>query len=182
MTTAVQQPDRLIVSLLNTSSKPVNEMRIIPSPVQSWQTAIVRESSKNRKDCIVAVYTPANGPVCARIPADAMVQVLFLPFGLESIRDIAICEESPTPGSLQSGLALWQTTRLRVIANLDGKDTDLSDVMIKWLSDRPDEITVEQTGLVQRQRNSSKPAVITAELPNGMSTAVKLENRSFIED
>lgn len=163
----VQQPKRMFVNILNMNTTPAQNILIKQPAGSQFGFAAIRESSSSNHDALIGIVDTSVQPVSVTIPPMAMVQVIFMELKPDTIRTLTIKEESLTPGSLTNGLELWQTTRLLAIATLPEGEINISDLAVIWKSEHPDEVKIEQTGLLQRLRKSEKPTLISAEFPGG---------------
>lgn len=169
-TLAVDQGGRLIVTILNPGG-PAENVRIDTSCLPGdYATCWVRETSQKRRDEPVCRIDLADGRFALDIPGRSMVQAIVMP-PQGKAEKIEIREQSITPGGLAEGLALWQTTRLRAIAAIDGQPVDITDVGVVWESSKPDAVRVDGGGLVQRIRPCPGDVTMTAREFDGKAVA-----------
>lgn len=172
-TLIVDQGDRMIVNLLNPQEDPIRDFRILPyEHADRFPYAVVRVCTMDKRDEVVAWHT---GPVSLDLLGQSFVQIIYLKEDLAAATDLRIEEETYTPGTLDTGLALHQTTRLRAVALLAGRPVDLTELNIVWSSSDPESVRIEQGGLVQRLRASEGPVTLTARILNGASAEVILQ-------
>ena len=100
------------------------------------------------------------------ISHQSLTQIILTELPLDRVGSLRIDEITTTPGSVE-GLELYQTTRLRAIGTVDGREIDLTDTNVVWTSSAPDIIRVYQGGLVQRIRDSAQAATIYAKTSAG---------------
>lgn len=169
----VDQGDRLIVNLLNPCEDTIHDLRIMLNEhADRFPYAVVRVCDIDKRDEVIAWHT---GRVAIDLPGQTFIQIIYLKDDLASATDLRIEEETYTPGSLDTGLALHQTTRLRAIAQIAGRSVDITELNVLWSSSEPEYVRMEQGGLVQRLRASEGPVTLTAQILNGPSAEVTLQ-------
>ena len=92
--------------------------------------------------------------------------MIFTNWNPERINQPKIDEVTFTPGTI-ANLKLWQTTRLRLTADVEGRRIDLSNHNVCWESEFPELVSIGQGGLVQRVRETARPVVLRARLATG---------------
>lgn len=151
---AVRQPGQMIVTILNASDRPARncyvDLSLLPE-AHRYRWAVVRRTTQRERDQVVAQTRCGEGPVHVDVPSQCMTQVILTELELDRVTPVALREASITPGGV-GGLDLHQTTRLRAIGSLDGRDVDVTDVCVVWSSSDAGTVRVEQGGLVQRVR------------------------------
>ncbi len=104
-----------------------------------------------------------------------MVQVIYCRQDLSLAENLRITEQTCTPGGIEQGLGLYQTTRLRALATINGEQVDLSELSAQWTSSEPDVLSVNGVGLVQNTRNLPGSQTITVKLPDGETASIAVE-------
>ncbi len=161
---AVDQGSRLIAALLNRRERATPGLVVEP-PRGGAACRLVRVTSKDDADRLTALL-PGDGPVAFDLPAHALAQIVFADIPWHRATALRIEECGLTPGR-SAALGLWQTTRLRAIATIDGRDHDATTWAVQWDSSEGNLVRVGQGGLVQRLREWPSPVTITARIPGG---------------
>lgn len=149
--------EQMFINLLNLAEQPAHTIHLNLQPyVTDFPWAVLRITDQKSRDSVIQVWDRNESDVLKLdLPACSFAQVRLLktcPWAVDSLR---IEEETFTAGSLQSGLELHQTTRLRAIGTSKGVDSDFTDVNIIWQSSDPEAFPITQTGLVLCQRASA---------------------------
>jgi len=165
---AVDQGERMVISILNPAAGGAPgveiDLRFFPG---RFTTAVIRETSMRRADEVVAQENIDDTRLAVDISGQSLTQVILTRPALDRIKSLRLAERTTTPGSA-NGLSLHQTTRLQALASLDGREIDVTDTNVIWSSSAPDIVRVYQGGLVQRIRNSARPAAISARTLTGV--------------
>jgi hypothetical protein len=170
---AVDSGDRLIVTLINAKDQVAPAIRLFtPFDDERFVGGVVRQTTQSDRDRLVSQFHCNDGPVVMDVPGRSMVQVIYCKQDLSLARDLRLVEHTCTPGGIEHGLGLYQTTRLRAWADIQGEQIDLSELSVNWTSSEPDVLSVNGAGLVQYQRQLPGPQTITAALPNGPACSV----------
>jgi hypothetical protein len=165
---AIQQEERLVISILNPSKEMVPEVVVeLELLHRRYAFAVVRETSITHCDTAIAQHRLESTSLKLNLPSESLTQVVLTPLDLEQIKDLRLEEKSATPGTAET-LGLNQTTRLRAIGQLDGRDIDLTDLNVVWTSSQPEAVVIHQGGLLQRMRRTKNDAVIVAQTLNGV--------------
>jgi len=168
-TLAIEQEDQLVVSLLAPSQEAVADLTLDFEPLQRpYAFAVVRETSIDRRDAAVSQLQLEAATLTLELPPESLTQVILTTSRLDQIESLRLEERSVTPGTARA-LEPSQTTRLRAIGRLDGKDVDLTDLNVVWESSQPGAVMVYQGGLVQRLRDTPDDAVILAKTLDGIA-------------
>jgi hypothetical protein len=167
----------LVVNLLNQSDRPIPDVSLdLASCGSEYRFAVVRETSRDRRDEAVAQMPVESAHVSVDLAPTSLTQVILTPLALDSVKALRIEENSITPGGLEEGLGLWQTTHLRAVAVLDGEDVDVSDLNAVWRSSKPECLVVHQGGLVIRTRAPHSSAEVeVSTLTGGQTASVAVE-------
>lgn len=164
---ASRSGDRMVVSILNLDEVRADAFAVDVAEMgggYSW--AVVRETTQDLSDRVTAEVPVENGRMCVQVPARSLVQVIFSAVDPASITAARIVEQTFTPGTASS-LGLYETSRLRLVAKVAGRETDLTGHNIVWTSDDPQFVSVGQGGLLQRVRRTTRTIVVRAALANG---------------
>jgi hypothetical protein len=169
---AIRTGRNLVVNLLNPSAVAARDVMVNVGPAEgNFRFCVLRETAGERRDEAVAQRPVEHGRVRLDLPPRSLTQAVFTPLALDAMDSLTLREHTATPGSLSAGLRLWQTTRLRALARVDGEDVDLSDLNVVWRSSDPQNLQVLQGGLVLRRRAPDRPAEITAETLTGVKAS-----------
>ena len=164
---AVRTPERLIITVLNSAPTPVKRVGVDLDYIKEpYATALVRETSLNRRDQAVAQMAVTGKRVIVDLPADSMTQIILIKEELSKVTELKFEEKTVTPGSIKD-LGLYQTTRLCTLGKIGERWLDLSELNIAWSSSEDRLVNVYQGGLVERVRETGKPVVITARTLEG---------------
>ncbi len=167
---AVSNDETVIVNLLNLDDEGLTgelDVSRLSTPAR-W--AVLRETSRMRCDEPVSMHALRDGRAPLTLPARSLTQVILTPLELEHIDALRLVERTATPGSL-AGLERWETTRLRALAEMDGRQVDVSELHVVWESSRPDVIRTGASGLIQRLRDDELGATVTARTLGGAAEA-----------
>jgi hypothetical protein len=159
---AVDQGHRLVVMVLNLSREYADTVTLDLTPLgrtRGW--AVVRELRKEVRDEVTAEVKVEDGRIALALAPMSLSQVIVSDLDPEGVQNVVLEECTFTPGTREA-LGLWQTTRLRAIAEIGGRRVDLSEYNVKWQSSDPQVVRVEQTGLLQRVRSSRRAVGIRA--------------------
>lgn len=163
----IQQPDRLIVNVLNPTSQEAQNVEFDLSRLPNhYQTAIVRETSRFYRDAVVHQQQVIEPIIRYTFPAQSLTQITLLQEDLTQINALRLEEHSTTPGTIKH-LDVLQTTRLQAFAKIKDREIDVTDLHIVWHSSHPDLVSVGQVGLVQRRRATLRQVTISARTFNG---------------
>lgn len=158
---AVQQPQALFMHVLNTGEAAVEDLRI-EVPDTNFSTAIIRKTGVGMLDETVEAVPVSGGEVRLNIGPESFVQVILAELDPATITGFTVEEQTYTPGSLDD-LRLWQTTRLRVVAQTPQGPADVTGLCARF--DCPDDcFRVTASGLVQRIRDGNARARISVSL------------------
>jgi len=159
---AVDQGDRMVVTILNPAGAGAQGVELdLQSFAGRFKAAVVRETSLMRADEVTAQAGLTDDRLTFDIAHRSLTQIILTELPLDRVGPLRIDEITTTPGSVE-GLELHQTTRLRAIGTVDGREIDLTDTNVVWTSSSPDIIRVYQGGLVQRIRDSAQAVSIYA--------------------
>lgn len=173
---AVDTGDRLIVTLINAKDIPAPGVRLlIPFDDARFASGVIRQTTQADRDRFVSRFRCEDGPVVIDIPGRSMVQVIYCRQDLSLAENLRITEQTCTPGGIEQGLGLYQTTRLRALATINGEQVDLSELSAQWTSSEPDVLSVNGVGLVQNTRNLPGSQTITVKLPDGETASIAVE-------
>lgn len=179
---AVDRKDSLVVSILNSDPSRGDVFTLNMSALpRRFKWAVVRETSVARWDQVVAEMPVTDGEIKLAIAPESLVQVILSNIDPASIRSCRICEHGLTRGKASS-LDLFQTTRLRLMARINGKEVDISEHNVVWASEDSQFLHAGPCGLILRKRSTARPLRITASLANGRQLAelVFPPNRSAV--
>ena len=166
-TLVVDAGDRVYVNLLNRSDQTL-DMPINLRPFDGrFATAVIRETGLHAHDKVRDELPIGDGVLELNLAAKTFTQIILTPLDLSRIERLRVEEQTATPGTT-ADLGLWQTTRLRAIATLDGRDVDVTSLNAIWTSDEPWLVPVHQGGLVQRIRPTARPVTLTVAAGNGV--------------
>ena len=161
-TTAVRTPDRLYVNIVNPGPGTNKDLEIdLELQPKAYRFAVVRETSENRRDEVVAVIPVKDKKIKVEIPGNSLTQVILVDLELDKIRNLTLEEKTFTPGTLAE-MSKLQTTRLKAYGEIGGKKVDLSELNIEWKSSVPVLLRVYSGGLVQKYYETPKEAFVTA--------------------
>jgi len=164
---AVRTPERLIITVLNPAPTPVKRVGFDLDYVKEpYATALVRETSLNRRDQVIAQMAVTGKRVIVDLPAESMTQIILIKEDLTKVTELKFEERTVTPGTIKD-LGLYQTTRLCALGKIGERWLDLSELNIAWSSSEERLVNVYQGGLVERVRQTGKPVVITARTLEG---------------
>jgi hypothetical protein len=168
-TLAVDHGDRLVVTILNRTGTPaprtVLDLGLLGG---RFATVIERRTDATSRDEVIGWHDAARGPIAVAVPAQSCVQLIAVPWRAETVRPARLVEAGLC-GDRLADLGPWRTTRLRAIADIGGREVDLSDLAVRWTSSHPDLLSVGGGGLVQRRRPATVRSTISATLPDGRS-------------
>jgi hypothetical protein len=163
---AVDQGDRLVVTVLNLTQRAAPRAVLDLSLLGGrFATVIERRTTGDQHDRVVAWHDA--GRVEFAVPAQSCVQLIAVPWRRAAVRPVRLESAGLCGDRLDRPLAPWRTLRLRAIAAVDGVETDLSDLAVRWSSAHPDLVAAHGGGLVQRRRPSAVATPVRAELPDG---------------
>ncbi len=164
---AVDQGERLIVTLVNPDPARGDTFTIdLRSLRRAYGWAVIRETGAERCDQVTGEVAVVDGAVRVSVAPESLVQVIFSDRDPGTIVAPRLEETTETPG-VAAALGLWQTTRLRVMAECAGRPVDLTTHNVIWESEQPDLVRVGQGGLVQRVRTTDRVIVVRARLADG---------------
>lgn len=164
---AVRTPERLIITVLNSAPTPVKRVGFdLDYAKETYATALVRETSLNRRDQVIAQMAVIGKRVVVDLPAESMTQIILIKEDLTKVTELKFEEKTVTPGTIKD-LALYQTTRLCALGKIGERWMDLSELNIVWSSSEERLVNVYQAGLVERVRQTGKSVVITAKTLEG---------------
>ena len=163
----VQTDKEMIVTLLNPTKYEADNLELnLEYFANKYTFAVVRETSQTRNDEVIAEIPLKNNSISLDVAPESVTQVIFTPLRLDRIKSLRLVETTATPGTTDK-LKLYETTRLRALGKVDGKEVDLTELNAVWTSSEPELVVVYQGGLVQRLRDSAKPAKIQAKTLGG---------------
>ena len=166
----VDAGERLFVTFLNTWGTDLTFQVDLECCRERFATAVLRETSRHRRDEVIAQFQLAPGPVLVTLPPMSMTQMILVPQELRKAVSLQLEEVTATPGSA-GNLGLLQTTRLKALAAVGDVMVDVTDLNTVWTSSEPDFVPVHQGGLVQHLRKTEVPVTIAAGLFDGAANA-----------
>jgi hypothetical protein len=175
----VDQNEHILLSILNNGDTALKGLEVSLDGIPAeFAYAVVRECSRKNQDKAVAEMPVDGNRVRVDIPPCSLVQVILTKLRLDRISSLRVDERTFTPGSAK-GLELHQTTRLRAIGVIDGRDHDLTCLNVVWSSSSPDIVRADQCGLIQRMRDSDIKTSILAKTLGGLeSSAIEVPGNS----
>lgn len=163
---AIRTPDRLYVNIVNPGPGTSKDLEIdLELQPKNYKFAVVRETSENKRDEVVAVLPVKDKRIKLEIPGNSLTQVILLDLDLNKIRNLTLEESTFTPGKLVD-MTKFQTTRLRAYGEIDGRKIDLSELNIAWKSSEPVRVRVYSGGLIQKYYETSNEVTVTAAIFN----------------
>jgi len=162
----VDTGDAVIITLLNRFGGNLPVDVEITAFGDRFRTMVVRETSVNRADQVIDERPVDFERIIHTLEPNSLTQFILTPLDLAAIDSIRLEENTITPGSLD-GLEVYQTTRLRAIATLGGKEIDITGLNAVWSSSAQPAVPVYQGGLVQRMRPTKGPVTISASTSSG---------------
>jgi hypothetical protein len=167
----VRTPDRLYVNIINPGPGTNKDVEIdLDLQPKSYKFAVVRETSENKRDEVVAVIPVKDKKIKLEIPGNSFMQVILVDLDLNKIQNLTLEEKTLTPGALAE-MSKFQTTRLKAYGEIDGKKVDLSELNIEWKSSVPVLVRVYSGGLVQKYYETPKEVAVTATVFNSQVSA-----------
>jgi len=168
---AVCQPKALFLHILNAGECTVEDVRI-EELERRFTTAIIRKTGVGMLDETVEAAAVSGGEVRLSIGPRSFVQVILSELDPATITGFTVEEQTLTPGVLDD-LRLWQTTRLRAVAQTPQGPHDVTELCA--LFNCPDDcLRVTASGLVQRIRESRAMGPIGVGLAGSPLPAVSL--------
>lgn len=166
----VDTGDRLYINLLNQEPVALKNMRIALSAFpEKYMTAVIRETSLIKKDEPVSQQKIENSIVKLDIPAESFLQIILVKEDLYAISELVMDEHTNTPGSLKT-LKMYETVILKTKGRIGNRWIDLSDLNVKYTTDKKNGMTIYSTGLIQRTKESeSEGHSIKVDLLDGRS-------------
>lgn len=165
---AIRAGEQLMVNLLNPADRPIVNLNINLDPLgSSWRFCVVRRTARGLFDEPIDQFPLAGARLKLELPPMSLTQLILTPLALDAIDQLRLVEDSTTPGTIASGLALYETTRLRAIGRIGDVEVDLSDLNATWASSDPHCLRVFQGGLVLRSRAPERAAEVSAAVPAG---------------
>lgn len=120
-------------------------------------------------DQVLLYQEQAEGTETISLPAFGVAQWILSPSPLQDLTGITLQEKTHTPGTIEEGLSLFQTSRIEILHAETG--TVIPDHWVTWGSSKPDVIRVESSGLVQRLRSGGGTITLTATTADGAHSA-----------
>jgi hypothetical protein len=168
---AIRTPDRLYVNVVNPGPGTNKDVEIdLELQPKEYKFAVVRETSENKRDEVVAVIPVKDKKISLEIPGNSLTQVILVDLDLDKIQNLTLDEKTLTPGTLAE-LSRFQTTRLKAFGDIEGKKVDLSELNIEWKSSVPVLVRVYSGGLVQKYYETPKDVMVTASVFNSNVSA-----------
>lgn len=168
---AIRTPDRLYVNIVNPGPGTNKDVEIdLELQPKNYKFAVVRETSENKRDEVVAVVPVKDKKIKVDIPGNSLMQVILVDLDLDKIQSLTLEEQTLTPGTLAES-SKFQTTRLKAYGEIEGKKVDLSELNIEWKSSVPVLVRVYSGGLVQKYYETPKEVVVTASVFNSKVSA-----------
>lgn len=168
----VDTGDRLVVTFHNPRHEVVFELDLQHFE-ERCKTAVVREVSRHHSDEVIDQFAVKDGRITVSLAGESMTQLILVPDDLSKAESLQVEEVTATPGTSE-GLDVLQTTRLRAMAEIDGRQVDVTDLNTVWTSSEPTSLPVHQGGLVQHLRKTLSPVTITARCHDGVAEASKV--------
>ncbi|GDY12257.1 hypothetical protein LBMAG53_11350 [Planctomycetota bacterium] len=166
-TLVVRQDDRLIITILNRNPVVMDPLMIDLSALGDVPgQAVVRRTSVGVFDEVQGGFPLHDSRFPLELPPNSLTQVILSDLDPATISGPRLVERGHGPGALAK-LGLWQTTRLRLEAQVNGVPRDLTDHLVVWRSEAPRLVRVGSGGLVQRMRSTSRTVRIQAGLSDG---------------
>ena len=166
----VDAGERLFVTFLNTWGADLTFPVDLQHCGERFATAVLRETSRYRRDEVVAQLELADSPIMVTLPPLSMTQMILVPQELGKAVSLQLEEVTTTPGSA-GNLGLLQTTRLKALAAVGDVVVDVTDLNTVWTSSEPTSVPVHQGGLVQHLRRTEVPVTIAVRLFDGAANA-----------
>ncbi len=171
----VKTDDSLIVNVLNPCGQRIaQDLRVSIAMIpENYKYAIVRRTNRFfdgdwNDDMVLSQELVKDKLVILKdIPSESFTQIIFTNVALDQIESLRVKEETFTKGGVNDGLSLYETTILVPYGNINGQYVNLADLNIVWESSEPDLVTVYQSGLVQRVRDTGRDVAITAKTVDG---------------
>ncbi|GEM_PF-2234842 len=136
---------------------------------------LVRGGKVLESDKLLLFAPEASGAEILDIAPRGVQQWILAENPLAGLSSLQLEEQSFTPGSLEEGLELYQTSRLKLRGLLeDGRSREIPDAYLNWSSSVPDVLSVESSGLVQRKRNGGGEVLLRAETVDGTHQVERL--------
>lgn len=170
----VDTGDAVIITLLNRFGGPLPVDVEITQLGARFKTMVVRETSAHRADQVIDERPADFERIIHTLAPSSLTQFILTPLDLASVESIRLEEHTITPGTLD-GLDVYQTTRLRAIATLGGKEIDVTGLNAVWTSSAQPAVPVYQGGLVQRLRPTKGAVTITASTASGAKAEAVVE-------
>ena len=165
----VDAEDAVYVNFLNPSRQALSLHVDASAFGDRFRAAVVRHTTPRACDAVVSQSALTGDPIPVTIEERSLTQVILSPHALARIESLRIVEETATPGTVRD-LGLFETTRLKALAALDGEEIDVTNLNVTWDSSLPTVVAAYQGGLVQRVRPSSRQALVTARTPTGVAS------------
>jgi hypothetical protein len=161
-TLAIRGGGRLYFTFLNQGPVAASRVAIDLNLLsEEYATAVVRETSQLKRDEPIDQIALNGKKIIIDVPAESMVQIIFLKEDLSKVTEIKLEEKTETPGTL-ADLKLLETTRIQAMGKLDNRWIDLTDLNIVWNTSSPELVKTYQGGLVQRLQSTSREVVLIA--------------------
>lgn len=168
-TLAVRGGGRLYLFILNSGPVPVNnvgwDLAALPD---NYRTMVVRETSLQRRDVVVAQRAVEGKDFLFDIPPEAALQVILVPEDLRRLSELKIERVAARHRQEADELDMFETARLKAWGKVDEQWMDLTDLNIVWSSSKPGDIRAGSGGLIQRLRESRGEVVISASTLTGV--------------
>jgi len=171
LVTAIDAGEKMFINILNPGNcllkVPIN-LEFVGEP---YRFAVVRMMTRLQYDEVVAEVELDRNKIEVDVPHMSFAQVILTPLALDRIESVRIEETTTTPGTIDS-LYLYQTTRLRALATIDGDEVDVTCLNTVWTSSEPWIVPVYQGGLVQRLRRTERDITISVRVRGGVEAQV----------
>lgn len=167
-TVTIDAGDAVYVNFLNPSRQALN-LCVDPGAFgDRFKVAVVRHTTPRACDAVVSQTALAGDRIPVTVEERSLTQVILSSHKLDRIESLRIVEDTTTPGTARD-LGLFETTRLRALAALDGDQIDVTNLNVIWDSSLPTVVVAYQGGLVQRVRQSTREILVTARTPSGVT-------------
>ena len=169
--------DTMFLNVLNPSHTPLRVPVNLARVRERFRFAVVRVTAFGTADMVQCQLPLVEDRIEVNVPHQSLTQVILTTEPLDEIKKLEFIEKTTTPGTIDQ-LDLLQTTRLRAMATIDGRQVDVTCLNVIWKSSDPFVVNVHQGGLVQRVRDSARDVTITAGTPDGVETAVVVKGNN----